>query len=1155
MCVFSLLPFVCMDMTLGVCCSPVDKNSIFVLLTSIGSDIGDISTVTPFCTFKEDYDNLYPAVNSVKIGSMNANSILHEDRLNQIENIISKNSFSIFCIQESKLDPSKDPSCYHISGYNVVEKHRNARGGGLLIYLHSSIAFRRLPELESSCPTLEHLCVEVFFSNKKILVNNIYRPPNSDTQRCLQNLKQTTDRIKSVNSATTIYIGDANAGNNYCFYGSLTTRSIDFQISEIFEDRCFSQIIDLPSRTVNNCSSLLDVIYIDRSDLVSSAVLFPPLADHAGISLSLDISWTRPKTKKQTRYQFDNISNETWTCLKKHFLSFQCLNEWSADEHAVALTDHLTYAIEEFVPKVSFNMKNKDLNWDSRELRRALRKKNRMYKCYRKISSQYKCLQPGDNNYFQMAARVSQSYLKFREASNSYKKQSRRSKNVYFNSLKNVWCNASISAKKKFDILKKLTRTTKNCVIPPLIEDGKVVNDPQEQAQIFNKFFAGKSTVINPGDTPPSIDKLTTNEPLDKLDTSFYEIGPQIKSLKSSNFSHCGVPATFIKNSYKYTGSVISKLISDLINRIFHTGNYPHIFKIAHVTPVFKGKDKTNKINYRPISLLPTLSKICEAVLHHRLLRHLISNKVISKCQAAYIPSDSTAQQLTHLIHQIKLAMSSNKVAHGVFLDVSAAFDAVWHQGLLKKLEQINITGEAFKVFTSYLANRRVVTTIDGSKSDELPLTAGVPQGSRLGPLMFIIYINDIVADLECIPYIYADDCSLLAIADNTFETTNMLNRDLFKITMWAHKWKLTFNPLKSKDIIFSTNPILHHPSYPTIMGLHIIDRVTLHKHLGVFIQSDLSWQKHIEYITRKVNLKLSIIWKVKELTRHCLDVLCKLHIRASIDYCLTVFGPCLNQLQISKLDSLLYRAGKICTGALKFTSRDKVLKELGWENTSKRLEYLSLCQFHKIMHLNTTELVRECLPPPNVSRYPTKRTFQNYPCKKTCFTNSFFPYTIKKWDSLKMDIKGLSLTDFKSKLKELMKPMKFKHFNVGHKLNNQLHAQLRLGRSKLNSHLHQIGLSITPTCKCGQLETVKHFLLDCKLHDVARLQLYEKLGGLLENRVSTYSKSKLCEILLYGEKPEMLEKYTHNKFIFFSVQKFINTVHRYHFVNDPNDL
>ena len=249
----------------------------------------------------------------------------HEDRLNQIENIISKNSFSIFCIQESKLDPSKDPSCYHISGYNVVEKHRNARGGGLLIYLHSSIAFRRLPELESSCPTLEHLCVEVFFSNKKILVNNIYRPPNSDTQRCLQNLKQTTDRIKSVNSATTIYIGDANAGNNYCFYGSLTTRSIDFQLSEIFEDRCFSQIIDLPSRTVNNCSSLLDVIYIDRSDLVPSAVLFPPLADDAGncskghVFFSTSIITILPanKDKKRNRYQ-ESRKKSSPTCEKEN---------------------------------------------------------------------------------------------------------------------------------------------------------------------------------------------------------------------------------------------------------------------------------------------------------------------------------------------------------------------------------------------------------------------------------------------------------------------------------------------------------------------------------------------------------------------------------------------------------------------------------------------------------------------------------------------------------------------------------------------------------------------------------------------------------------------------------------------------------------------
>ena len=116
-------------------------------------------------------------------------------------------------------------------------------------------------------------------------------------------------------------------------------------------------------------------------------------------------------------------------------------------------------------------------------------------------------------------------------------------------------------------------------------------------------------------------------------------------------------------------------------------------------------------------------------IIHKRLISHLLSNKIITKFQAAYIPSDSTSQQLISMIHQIKLDMSTNKVAHGVFLDVSAAFDAVWHSGLLAKLEQLNIKGEVLKLFSSYLSERRSVTVIDGIKSTELPVNAGVPPG------------------------------------------------------------------------------------------------------------------------------------------------------------------------------------------------------------------------------------------------------------------------------------------------------------------------------------------------------------------------------------------------------------------------------------------
>ena len=132
-------------------------------------------------------------------------------------------------------------------------------------------------------------------------------------------------------------------------------------------------------------------------------------------------------------------------------------------------------------------------------------------------------------------------------------------------------------------------------------------------------------------------------------------------------------------------------------------------------------------------------------------------------------------------------------------------------------------------------------------------------------------------------------------------------------------------------------------PSYPVIMDLTIIERVHLHKHLGIYLSSDLSWDKQISHITRKINLKLSLILKVKQLSRQCLDILCKLHIRSTIDYCITVFGPCLNQTQIKKLDSLLYRCGRVVTGALKYTSTNNLFDELGWEATTQRIKLLCL--------------------------------------------------------------------------------------------------------------------------------------------------------------------------------------------------------------------
>ena len=195
--------------------------------------------------------------------------------------------------------------------------------------------------------------------------------------------------------------------------------------------------------------------------------------------------------------------------------------------------------------------------------------------------------------------------------------------------------------------------------------------------------------------------------------------------------------------------------------------------------------------------------------------------------------------QLLYIVHYIRSNWGQKNIVQGAFLDISAAFDKVWHKGLLSKLCQVGICGSFIELFTSYLMNRKQCVVIEGVKSNLVEIKAGVPQGSRLGPLLFILFINDIVEDLESEILVFADDTTLLATGIDPTETSKILNRDLEKISSWANKWQVTFNPKKSKDMIFTNKALNNSP--PLEFNNICIDRVNKHKHLGVFFTSDLT--------------------------------------------------------------------------------------------------------------------------------------------------------------------------------------------------------------------------------------------------------------------------------------------------------------------------
>ena len=240
----------------------------------------------------------------------------------------------------------------------------------------------------------------------------------------------------------------------------------------------------------------------------------------------------------------------------------------------------------------------------------------------------------------------------------------------------------------------------------------KLLRILNKKTEILNKCFASKCTVTGADDDVPFLKKKENIPLFDSINTSPLETAKIVRGLKQSYLSHCGIPGKFIS----LISTPISFSLSTLFNNLFKEGLFPDIWKISHITALYKNKgSKTDKNNYRPISLLPTLSKLCESVIHKRLLDHCIENNVISHKQAAYLKGDSTVNQLLYIVHKIRMSWTKGDITHGIFLDVKSAFDKVWHKGLLAKLEQINISGNLLNLFQSYLTNRKQVVVVDGT--------------------------------------------------------------------------------------------------------------------------------------------------------------------------------------------------------------------------------------------------------------------------------------------------------------------------------------------------------------------------------------------------------------------------------------------------------
>ena len=461
----------------------------------------------------------------------------------------------------------------------------------------------------------------------------------------------------------------------------------------------------------------------------------------------------------------------------------------------------------------------------------------------------------------------------------------------YFYTLGSKLKNPATGAKKYHSVLKKLMGTSKFSNIPPILDNDTFITDPTDKATLFNTFFAKQCTVVPTSSTLPT-DGATPPFSINTINISEEKILDLIQGL-NANKSH-GCDNISIK-MIKICDTSLVKPLYIICKNCLSKGIYPLEWKKGNILPIHK-KDKKHLVkNYRPILLLLIFGKIFEKIIFDDLYSHFFGNKLISDKQSGFRKGDSTVKQLLTICHEINLAFDSNPTLEirAVFLDISKAFDKVWHEGLLFKLKRYGVNGKVLELVTSFLSHRLQRVTLEGVHSSWTAIKAGVPQGSVLGPFFFLVYINDLLEGIQSDGKIFADDTSLFYKPIDNLTSTRIINQDLATINLWAYQWKMIFNPDMSKqavEVVFSRKNIPN--IYDELVFNDIpVKKVDETKHLGLILDSKLYFQSHLN---EKLKLDRKGIGVIKRLfpyvSRKTLEDIYKLYIRPHLDYADVIF-------------------------------------------------------------------------------------------------------------------------------------------------------------------------------------------------------------------------------------------------------------------------
>ena len=756
--------------------------------------------------------------------------------------------FDVICLTETWLsEPVQNLA--NIMSFNAYHRVRDGRrGGGIAIYVNEQINCRSLDDLCVSLNHVECLFLECHHKNVKFVIGCIYRPPDGDFDSFINHMEQVL-QLLSRSSYTEVFIcGDFNT--NMLEYQS------DFHCStflNIMSSFSYIPLITKPTR-INDMSgnhSLLDNIFIRNSLCYVPGIIMLSLSDHYPVFAICKRIFEPDHLSSVIRRQYRpfNDSNISALCDSLSLHDFSNIFELdNVNEIFVEIERVIFQYYDASCPIVTKTLSHKDniKPWIDHEVKREIKLKN----------SYYKLLRMG---------RIERAV--FNRIRNRVTNLIRDKRKAYFaNKFERVRNDARRTWTLINDTIKPCSNR-KRGDIRELLIDGSSVSNPTLIANKLNDHFStvGRNVANSITSLSHHREFLSGNYP-----NSFFlpivtnsDVIHYIDSLKNKKCPNDCLPAAILKRISHIVAPVLCHLFNESISQCI----FPDKMKVARVVPLHKGGDPNCVSNYRPISVLNIFSKLLEKHVYKHLYSYLEKNKILNKAQFGFRNSKGTTQAIVRHTSSIYDHLDRNDLVFSLYLDYRKAFDSVDHGILLDKLFFYGIRGHPYHWFKSYLTNRSQYVNINNVTSDVQFLTHSVPQGSNLGPLLFLIYINDFPSCSDFFDFLmFADDCTLTCpIKRNNLNLAHhQINFNLESVSRWTNANRIKINCQKTKFIIFSYRHQFNLDE-PISIGGYEIEQVTSIKFLGVFLDKSLCFYNHVNHISRTVARCLGIFSKLRE--------------------------------------------------------------------------------------------------------------------------------------------------------------------------------------------------------------------------------------------------------------------------------------------------